>query len=55
MRQPGKSLVWILTCLLLLTLGVVSPAQADQVEVEAESYVLIDADSGKVLLEQDGH
>ena len=55
MRQPVKSLVWIMICLVLLTLGGVSPVQAAQVEVEAESYVLIDADSGKVLLAQDEH
>lgn len=43
--------------LLVLTLVTVEPVQADQagVEVEAESYVLMDADSGKVLLAQNEH
>jgi len=39
----------------MLTLVAVSPVQAEQVEVEAESYVLMDADSGKVLLAKNEH
>ena len=53
--QPRKRTVWILLCLILLTLVAVSPVQAEQVEVEAESYVLMDADSGKVLLAKNEH
>lgn len=52
---PRKSTVWILLCLFMLTLVTVSPVQADQVEVEAESYVLMDADSGRVLLAKNEH
>ncbi|HQD89985.1 MAG TPA: D-alanyl-D-alanine carboxypeptidase family protein [Syntrophomonadaceae bacterium] len=53
--QPRKRTVWILLCLILLILVAVSPVQAEQVEVEAESYVLMDADSGKVLLAKNEH
>ncbi|HAA09348.1 MAG: D-alanyl-D-alanine carboxypeptidase [Syntrophomonadaceae bacterium] len=53
--QPRKRTVWILLCLFMLTLVAVSPVQAEQVEVEAESYVLMDADSGKVLLAKNEH
>ncbi|HOB12590.1 MAG TPA: D-alanyl-D-alanine carboxypeptidase family protein [Syntrophomonadaceae bacterium] len=53
--RPWKSLTWILIGMLVLTLVVASPVQADQVEVEAESYVLMDADSGKVLLAKNEH
>lgn len=53
--QPRKRTVWILLCWFMLTLVAVSPVQADQVEVEAESYVLMDADSGKVLLAENEH
>ena len=53
--QPRKRTVWILLCLILLILVAVSPVQAEQVEVDAESYVLMDADSGKVLLAKNEH
>jgi len=53
--RPWKSLAWMLMGVLVLTLVVVSPVQADQVEVEAEAYVLMDADSGKVLLAKNEH
>lgn len=53
--RPWKSLTWILIGMLVLTLVVASPVQADQVEVEAEAYVLMDADSGKVLLAKNEH
>jgi len=53
--QPRKRTVWILLCLILLILVAVSPVQAEQVEVEAESYVLMDADSGRVLLAKNEH
>lgn len=53
--RSRKSLVWILVSFFLLTLVGASPVQADQVDVKAESYVLMDADSGKVLLAKNEH
>lgn len=39
----------------MLTLAGACPVQASQVDVKAESYVLMDADSGKVLLAENEH
>lgn len=53
--RPWKRLAWILIGVLAFNLAVVTPVQADQVEVEAEAYILMDADSGKVLLAKNEH
>mgnify|MGYP001248733356 CR=1 FL=1 len=53
--RPWKRLAWILIGVLAFKLAVVTPVQADQVEVEAEAYILMDADSGKVLLAKNEH
>lgn len=51
----GRNLAWIVLCAFLF--GLVAPAvsQAETLDVKAESYILIDADSGQVLLAQNEH
>lgn len=50
-----KSLAWVMVLMFMLTVAGASPVQASQVDVKAESYVLMDADSGKVLLAENEH
>lgn len=50
-----KSVTWVLFFALAAALLVPTKAGADTVDAKAESYVLMDADSGKVLLAKNEH
>ncbi len=50
-----KRLSWIIILTLLLVNCMIIPVNADGVEVKADSYILIDADSGQVLLAKNEH
>jgi len=47
--------IWFLLVVFVLTIGVPGVAQADDLDLTADSYVLMDADSGKVLLAHNEH
>ncbi|MGI6435141.1 MAG: D-alanyl-D-alanine carboxypeptidase family protein [Syntrophomonadaceae bacterium] len=51
----GRNLAWII--LSLFTICLVSPGalKAESLDIKAESYILLDADSGQVLLAHDEH
>ncbi|NLB88359.1 MAG: D-alanyl-D-alanine carboxypeptidase [Syntrophomonadaceae bacterium] len=46
---------WFLVLTLLFMSFVAMPVHADEVDVKADAYILIDADSGKVLLAKNEH
>ncbi|MEN6349314.1 MAG: D-alanyl-D-alanine carboxypeptidase family protein [Syntrophomonas sp.] len=50
-----RGIVWIMFFALLIALAAPVKALADPVEVKADAYVLMDADSGKILLAQNEH
>ncbi|NLW90462.1 MAG: D-alanyl-D-alanine carboxypeptidase [Syntrophomonadaceae bacterium] len=50
-----KHLIWTLLLVFVLVIGVPGAVQADDLELTAEAYILMDADSGKVLLAHNEH
>lgn len=50
-----KRLSWLLVLTLLFVNFIVTPVNADGVDVKADAYILVDADSGKVLLAKNEH
>lgn len=50
-----RSVTWVLFLALAVTLLLPANVRADVVEAKAEAYVLMDADSGKVLLAKNEH
>jgi len=50
-----KNWFWLLLLVFMLTIGVPGTARADDLDLTAESYLLMDADSGKVLLTHNEH
>ena len=53
--EAGKRIRSLITCVLIFLLIWPASATADVVDVKADSYVLMDADSGKVLLAHNEH
>lgn len=51
----GRNLAWVVLCVFLFSLVNPAVSQAETLDVKAESYILIDADSGQVLLAQNEH
>jgi D-alanyl-D-alanine carboxypeptidase (penicillin-binding protein 5/6) len=53
--KNGRNLALIVLCTFLLGLVFPAASQAETLDVKAESYILMDADSGQVLLAQNEH
>lgn len=53
--KNGRNLALIVLCAFLLGLVFPAVSQAETLDVKAESYILMDADSGQVLLAQNEH
>ncbi len=51
----GRNLAWMVLCAFFLGLVFPAVSQAETLDVKAESYILIDADSGQVLLAHNEH
>ncbi|MGI5920785.1 MAG: D-alanyl-D-alanine carboxypeptidase family protein [Syntrophomonadaceae bacterium] len=50
-----RQAAWALLLIFIFTISGTAPVKADTLDVKAESYVLMDADSGKILYAKDEH
>lgn len=55
MKNKAKRIAWLLALCMLINLAFPAYSLGEVVDVKAESYVLMDADSGKVLLAKNEH